>query len=249
MLDLADLALPERVSGLMLVMTRVTAFVSTAPVLSARFVPMRVRMMVGLALGGTAAIAAGVPAVSDVGVLQIVAEAVIGLVMGAAARASLEASLAAGSLFSGQIGLSFASSVDPLSGSQGDVVSDLFSMLALMAAVGLGLHREAIVVVVSSVVHAPPGAAPDVAAVVERALPSITASCALAVRLAFPMMAVTAAGYVLMGIMSRGSPALGLQGLGFTVPVIAGGFALYTMAPTVADLAARAAVEALHVLQ
>jgi len=248
MLDLAALQLPGQAAALMLVMARVTAFVATAPVLSARFVPMRVRLMIGLVLGFTAATAADLAPINDVSPFMVVTETLTGLIMGSAARASLEAALAAGALFSGQIGISFMSSIDPLSGTQGDVVSDLFSMLALMAAVGLGLHREAIVVICASVIQAPPGHLPDLASLLEQALPSIINSCALAVRLAFPMMAVTSAGYVVMGVMARGSPALGLQGLGFTVPVMAGGFALYTMAPVAAEVAARTALAALHAL-
>ena len=245
-LDLAGLSLPGKAAALMLVMARVTAFVSTAPVLSARFVPMRIRMMIGLSLGFTAAVAADVQPITDFSPLLIVAETGLGLIMGLAARASLEAAFAAGALLSGQIGLSFASSVDPLSGSHGDVVSELMSMLALLAAVGLGLHREAIVVICASVMHAPPGQMPDLLSVLDAAIPAVVSSCALAVRLAFPMLAVTSAGYVVMGIMARGSPALGLQGLGFTVPVLAGGFALYTMAPVAAEVAARTALTALH---
>ncbi|HEY1098323.1 MAG TPA: flagellar biosynthetic protein FliR [Myxococcota bacterium] len=245
-LDLAGVALPGKAAALMLVMARVTAFVSTAPVLSARFVPMRIRLMIGLALGFTAAVAADVQPIADFSPLLIVGETALGLVMGLAARAALEAALATGTLLSGQIGLSFASSVDPLSGTQGDVVSDLLSMLALLAAVGLGLHREAVVVICASVMHAPPGTMPDLMGVLDAAIPAVVGSIALAVRLAFPMMAVTSAGYVVMGIMARGSPALGLQGLGFTVPVLAGGFALYTMAPVAAEVAARTALTALH---
>ena len=116
MLDLAALQLPGQATALLLVMARVTAFVATAPVLSARLVPMRVRLMIGLVLGFTAATAADLAPVNDVSPLMVVAETVTGLLMGSAARASLEAALAAGALFSGQIGISFMSSIDPLSG-------------------------------------------------------------------------------------------------------------------------------------
>jgi flagellar biosynthesis protein FliR len=246
MIDVADLALPARVAGLMLVLARVTSFIVTAPVLSARFVPMRVRLMLGLVLGASAWWSTGAAAVDDVTPMMVVAEVTMGLLMGAAARAGLEAAFSAGSLFSGQVGLSFAQTVDPLSGTQSDVGSDLLSMLALMMAVALGLHREAIVVICGSVIHVPPGHTPELSLLLEQMLPSLVDACALAVRLAFPMMAMTSAGYVLMGVMARGSPALGLQGLGFTVPVLAGGFALYSMAPVVAEMAARASIATLH---
>lgn len=246
MLLLPALFQPAQLAGLMLAIARVTSFIVTAPVLSARFVPTRVRVMIGLVLGGAAWVAGGSVAVASVGVVDVGLNVVVGLLMGLAARAALEAAFAAGSLFSMQVGLSFASTVDPLSGGQSDVASDLLSMLALMGAVALGLHREAIVVICASLQAIPPGAAFDVRGLFEQLLPLIIGSMALAVRLAFPMMAATTAGYLVMGVMARGSPALGLQGLGFTVPIIAGGFALHTMAPVAAELAARAAVSALQ---
>jgi flagellar biosynthetic protein FliR len=237
---------PAHLAGLLLVLARVTSFVATAPVLSARFVPMRIRGLLGLVLGFAAWMAADSVAVDDVTVVDVAHEVIVGLLMGAAARASLEAAFAAGSLFSGQVGLSFASTVDPLSGSQSDVASDLISILALMMGVAMGLHREAIAVICASVQLMPPGGTLTVHTLLEGLVPIMVSSVALAVRLAFPMMAATSAGYVVMGVMARGSPALGLQGLGFTVPVIAGGFALYTMAPVVAEVAARTAMTTLQ---
>jgi flagellar biosynthetic protein FliR len=246
MLALPSLLHPGHVAGLMLAVARVTAFMVTAPVLSARVIPTRVKAMMGLVLGATAWMAGGSVAVADVGIVDAVINVVIGLLMGLAARAALEAAFAAGSLFSILAGLSFASTVDPLNGGQSDVAADLLSMLALMSAVALGLHREAIAVICASLQTIPPGASLDMRGLFERLLPLLIGSMALAVRLAFPMMAATTVGYVIMGLMARGSPALGLQGLGFTVPVLAGGFALHTMAPAVAEFAARAAVSALQ---
>ena len=234
------------VVGFALVLCRVSAFVVVAPLFSARFLSPRVRVGVALSVSFVAFIGAGSPTPSSWDYLVVVRETALGLVMGLVARATIEAALALGQIFSGQIGFAFASTVDPLAGHQSDAVSDLVAFLALALSVAMGLHREAIALLCASVQHLPPGGDVDVMAFVQRGIEQMTATCALAARLSFPLLATTSAGYVAMGFIGKGAPQLGVQGLGFTIPVVAGGFALYALAPPAAELAARAAVNALR---
>lgn len=67
---------------------------------------------------------------------------------------------------------------------------------------------------------------------------------ALAVRMAFPVMAVVLMGHAVMGVLNRMAPQLGLANVGFSVALLAGGFGVYMSAPAVAELVARAAVAA-----
>lgn len=234
------------IAGFLLVLSRVSAFVVVGPIFSARFIPMRVRVVIAVVVAFVAFVGAGSPPVLHWGFGDVARESALGICMGFAARATLEAALALGGLFSGQIGFSFASTIDPMAGHQSDVVSDLIAFMALSMAVALGLHKEAIVLLCTSVQSLPPGAAVDLTAVASSVIEQVTASCALAARLAFPLMTMTSAGYVAMGFIGKGAPMLGIQGLGFTVPVLAGGFTLYALAPTAAEIVARAAVQALH---
>lgn len=247
-------ALAGKVATYVLVLARVSGFMAVAPLFSARFLPARVKAVVAMTIAfvgvvslndGTApsASAGGVLGVVDVG-----AEVVFGLLLGASARATLEAALALGSLFSGQLGFQFAATVDPHAGHQSDVVSDLISMMTLAMAVALDLHREAIVFLIGTLHALPPGVDVDNAAVAGVVVEHMVASCALAARLSFPLLTMTTAGYVVMGFLGKGAPVLGVQGLGFTIPIVAGGFALYALAPTAAEIVARATVQALHAL-
>lgn len=234
------------VVGFVLVLCRVSAFVVVGPIFSARFAPGRVRVVIAFVVSFVAWVGAGSPHPPDTDLAVVARETGLGLVMGLVARGTLEAALGLGQIFSGQIGFAFASTVDPLAGHQSDAVSDLISFLALSLAVAMGLHREAIALLCASVQHLPPGADVDVAAFVGSAIEQLTGACALAARLAFPLLATTSAGYVAMGFIGKGAPVLGVQGLGFTIPVVAGGFALYALAPTAAELVARATLQALR---
>lgn len=244
-----DAALTSTVSAFVLVLARVSAFVVIGPVFSARFLPARVRVVVAVVVAFVAFVGAGAPAAGHaIGLVDVAKESGLGLLMGLTARATVEAAMGLGAIFSGQIGFAFASTIDPTAGHQSDAVSDLISFLTLSMVVALGLHREAIVLLCSSVQSLPPGADVDLHAVAGVVVEQVTGSFALAARLAFPLLTMTSAGYVAMGFIGKGAPMLGIQGLGFTIPVIAGGFALYALAPTAAELVARAAVQALHSL-
>ncbi len=245
-------ALAGKVATYVLVLARVSGFMAVAPLFSARFLPARVKAVVAMTIAfvGVVSLKDGAAGIAGAGisVVDVGAEVVFGLLLGASARATLEAALALGSLFSGQLGFQFAATVDPHAGHQSDVVSDLISMMTLAMAVALDLHREAIVLLISTLHALPPGADIDNAAVAGVVVEHMVASCALAARLSFPLLTMTTAGYVVMGFLGKGAPVLGVQGLGFTIPIVAGGFALYALAPTAAEIVARATVQALHSL-
>jgi flagellar biosynthetic protein FliR len=72
-----------------------------------------------------------------------------------------------------------------------------------------------------------------------------TGAAALAVRLAFPVMAAVMVGHLVLGVLGRTAPQLGLGTFGFALGILAGGGAFYLVAPAAAELAARAAIAAL----
>ena len=67
---------------------------------------------------------------------------------------------------------------------------------------------------------------------------------ALAVRMAFPVLVAVFFGHVALGVVGRTAPQLNVNSLGFTVTILAGGAALYLLAPPIAELAARTATAA-----
>jgi flagellar biosynthesis protein FliR len=81
---------------------------------------------------------------------------------------------------------------------------------------------------------------PLVAAVVTHAIGAV----ALAVRMAYPVLVAVVFGHVALGVISRTVPQLSINSIGFSVTILAGGAALYMMAPHIANLAARTAAAA-----
>jgi flagellar biosynthetic protein FliR len=139
------------------------------------------------------------------------------------------------------MGLGFGAVIDPLHGSDSTAISELLTMVSLAVAVAAGVHRDAIAWLCRSVQAAPPGSAlvaRDLAGIV---IGEAVRASALSVRLAFPVLAAVTFGHLALGVVGRVAPQLNLSNVGFSVAILAGGGALYLVAPGAAEIAAHAA--------
>jgi len=233
--------------GFGLVLFRTLGLFLAAPILSARVVPMRIRLAAALGTAVAVWSGAGAPAVAaPAGLWPLVAgvagESALGVLAGFAARAVLDAGLAAGQLMSLSAGLGFGSLLDPNSGAESNSVSELLSVTAQGAALAAGLHREAIAWLARSAQLFPPGSGSGLREWATRAIWDATGAAALAVRIAFPVLAAVMVGHLVLGVLSREASQLGLGNIGFTISVMAGGGAFYLVAPGAAEIVARTAV-------
>lgn len=229
--------------GFLMVLFRSSALCSVAPLFGMKAVPARLRMALALVLAYAAFAAAGFPLfVGGTGALvaSALAETVIGLSAGLAARFALEAAAAAGSMIASSIGLSFGASLDPIHGTESTSISELLSMIALAAMLVSGVHRELVAWLCRSVVAMPPGAPVQLGPLAGVVVTQALAAVALAVRMAFPVMAAVTFGHVALGVVGRTAPQLNISSVGFSVTILAGGGALYMTAPTIAEMASRA---------
>jgi flagellar biosynthetic protein FliR len=234
--------------GFLLVLFRCTALCSVAPLFGMRAVPARIRMGIALALAFAAYAGAGFPVFAPAGraglgslLGAIVIETMIGLVAGVSAQFAIDAATAAGQLASVAMGLSYGSVIDPLHGADSPAIAELLSMFSVAALVMAGMHREAIAWLCRSVIQFPPGAQVDASALAGAVVTQAIAAVALAVRMAFPILIAVTFGQVSLGVISRSVPQLSVGSIGFSITIMAGGGALYLLAPPIAELAARTA--------
>jgi flagellar biosynthetic protein FliR len=236
--------------GFLLVLFRCAALCSVAPLFALRTVPMRARMGIALMLAFTAFSGAGFPVFAPPGggtgalVGAAVVETMIGLVSGLSAMFAIDAAGAAGQMASASMGLSYGSVVDPVHGADSTAISELISMFSIAALVMSGMHREAIAWLCRSVIQIPPGATVDVTSLATAIVTQAIASAALAVRMAFPILVAVFFGHVSLGVVGRTAPQLNINSVGFSITILAGGGALYLLAPPIAELAARTAAAA-----
>lgn len=235
--------------GFALLLLRTAALFMAAPILGAKVVPARARLALSVAVAFAVYTGAGLPPVAPPdGLFGLAADAasetLVGIAAGLGARWVLEATLAAGHAAGLAAGLGFSSLVDPFTGSESNAVSQTIFVVAQGIAVALGLHREAIVWLARATEAFPLGAPVDLPALAMRTVGLGVFSISLSIRLAVPLMSAVIAGHAVMGIMNRMAPQLSLQAIGFSIAILAGGLALYLVAPTAAELAARAAMMA-----
>ncbi len=233
-----------------LLLLRTAGLLLTAPVLSARVVPSRVRIALAVLLTWAAWTGAGAPSApppEHLGSLAgaAAAETAHGMLAGLAARFVLQAALSAGHLASMSMGLGFGALLDPASGAESNTLSELVYTSAQAGAVALGIHREAVGWLARSAIAFPPGSDLSLRELMLKVIWETTGSAALGARLAFPMLAAVLVGHVLMAGIGRTAQQLNLGTVGFSIAILAGGGALYLVAPGAAEMAARAAVAAM----
>jgi flagellar biosynthetic protein FliR len=95
------------------------------------------------------------------------------------------------------------------------------------------------------VIEMPPGSPISVSELAARVVGQAVGAIALAIRLAFPVLAAVTIGHLSLGLLNRSTPQLGLSNIGFTVALLAGVGALYLAAPSAALMAAQTAHSAL----
>jgi flagellar biosynthetic protein FliR len=239
-----DLLIPHAL-GFLLVLLRTASLFMVAPIFSAKSIPSLLRVGMAVPVAMTAYMGAGAPSFAA-GINPIhliptaVVETLIGLGTGLAARFFVEAATAAGGAIAMSMGLSFGSMIDPINGTHSNAFGDLLAILAMATALAIGVHREIIGWLCHSVIEYPPGTPFDLSHLAVRVVADATASIALSVRLAYPVLAAVTLGHLSLGLLGRVSPQMNLSNIGFTVAILAGGMACYMVAPMAATLAARA---------
>jgi flagellar biosynthetic protein FliR len=238
------------VFGFLMVLFRCVALMSAAPLFGAKTVPARVRLSLAVLVALVAFLGAGAPTFvhwQKIDALLVAAfgETLRGLCAGLAARLFLDGAGAAGHAMSLSMGIGFGAVIDPIHGAESSAISDLLSFSALAIAVGLGLPREVIAWLCRSVVSSPPGTAVSVAGWSTLVIGDAVQSVALSIRIAYPVLVAVTSGHLAFGLLNRVTPQMGIANVGFAVAIIAGGGALFLVAPTVAALAADAARQAL----
>src|SRR5262249_52895461 len=122
-------------AGFILVLARISPLFAIAPLFSSRQVPMRVRTVVacGLAVGLTPMAMHGQHVPNDVLALfgLVLKELLVGLAFALTLSLMFAAVSSAGSLLDMLIGFSFGSIVDPLTGNQSAVLTQLYGLVAL----------------------------------------------------------------------------------------------------------------------
>jgi flagellar biosynthetic protein FliR len=206
--------------------TRIGAMLMSAAVFGTRALPMRLRLVLTLALTLIIAPLAGpVPAVdplSGEGALITVQQVLIGVSIGFALRLVFAALELAGETIGGLMGLGFASIVDPQHGVQVPVVAQFYVLLATLMFLALQGHLLWIEALAESFRVVPIGAAGLTAGGMWALVSFISDVFGWAVRLALPVVAALLVVNLAFGVLARTSPQLNVFSVGFPAALLVG---------------------------
>ncbi len=225
MLALSDAQIGGWVASFLLPLFRIAALLMVMPVIGTQLVPVRVRMY--LALAFTLVLMPVLPAVPQIdalslqGWLWIGQEVLVGALLGFSLQLFFHAFVVAGQMIAMQMGLGFASMVDPANGISVAVLGQFLLMLVTLLFLAMNGHLVVFEVLAESFVTLPVGSGlllDHYLAIAGRlgwvlgaglllALPAITAL--LVVNIAF-------------GVMTRAAPQLNIFAIGFPLTLVLG---------------------------
>jgi flagellar biosynthetic protein FliR len=205
---------------------RVLALFSTAPVLSQRNVPLRMR--VGLAFLITVCSQASMPEMPTIALdssqafLLVLQQVLIGVTMGFAARIVFAAIEFAGELVGLQMGLNYAGFFDPTSGSQGNAVGSFFGITVSWLFIIINGHLLLIMALVQSFNAFP--VSPEPFAFLRALQPQVWGAevFKLGLWIALPMITMLLFVNLVLGVISRVSQQMNIFAIGFPVTLSVG---------------------------
>lgn len=230
MIQFDDATLAAWLAGFLLPFFRVLALMSTAPVLSNRAVPARLRVVLAMVIAIVAAPSIEIPRLdlgSAAGVGLVAREVAIGLTIGFIARLVFAGFELAGEAIGLQMGLSFAGFFDPSAGAA-NAVGRLLNTFALLAFVAIDGPLMVLAAVIHSFSLFPIVASLDRFTVDLQPLSAGADLFALGLTIALPFLALLLFINLTLGIVSRVAPQFNVFSVGFPV-TIGAGLALLTM--------------------
>lgn len=226
MLEITDAQINGWIAAWFWPFSRIAACLMVAPIFGARFVPVRLRLVLSLAITVVAAPMLppppDVPVFSAQGVLITVQQIIIGVAIGFMLQLIFDAIGLGGQLIANSMGLSFAFNVDPSRGASTAALGQFYLLLTTMTFVVLDGHLALIEALVAGFQSLPPGqgglGSDGLWAIGSFA--STMFSGALAV--ALPGMTALLVVNLAFGVMSRAAPTLNLFGVGFPIILVFG---------------------------
>jgi flagellar biosynthesis protein FliR len=219
----------QQVLGFFLVLARVSPLFLLAPLFSSKLLPGRAKgiVAVGLAIG-IAPIALNAPGggaiptdVLELGGL-VLKEMLVGLGFAFALGALFAAVQVAGSLVDTIIGFSFGALVDPVTGTNGGVLNQLYALFGVAIFVVINGDAWVIQGLARSYEQIPLADTPAIGSLVEGAQVAFSGIFAAAIEVAAPVLIAVVLCDVAFGLLNRVVPQLNVFAVGFPAKVTIG---------------------------
>jgi flagellar biosynthetic protein FliR len=219
---------------------RITAMIMVAPIFSSNFVSARARLL--MALAASMVIIPTIPTempqvapLSASGLLIIAHQILIGACMGFMLQLLFNAFIVAGQIVAMQMGLGFASMVDPQNGVMVPVISQLYLIMVTLLFVTIDGHLIMIQVINESFTTMPVAASGLVANDFRDLVAQASWMYAAGVIIALPAIGSLMMVNLAFGILSRAAPQISPFTIGFPMTIITGFVIIMVTLPLVGE--------------
>lgn len=225
LLQLTDTQISTWVASFILPLFRIGAVLMTMPIFGTTLVPTRVRLYFALAI--TVVVVPGLPPMPqvhalDLSALLLIAEQVIiGALMGLSLQLFFQAFVVAGQIISIQMGMGFASMVDPTNGVSAAVIGQFLTMLVSLLFLGMNGHLVVFEVLTESFTTLPVGSAMLINHFWEMAN-KLGWVLGAAMLLVLPAITALLVVNIAFGVMTRAAPQLNIFSIGFPLTLVLG---------------------------
>jgi flagellar biosynthetic protein FliR len=214
----------NQTAGFILVLARISPLFVLAPIFSSRMLPARARSVaaVALAIGMAPVAMAGHKVPTDAFALTELAvkELLIGLAFAFAVAVVFNALSIAGSFLDTLVGFSFGSLIDPITGTQSPVLSQIYSFVGVMIFIAIGGDGWMIRGLAETYDLVPLLAFPSIGALVGGANAAFVNIFVSALQIAAPVLIAVTITDAAFGIVSRVSPQMNVFAVGMPAKII-----------------------------
>ncbi len=225
MLELSSAQIAGWISNFLLPLFRIAAVLMVMPIIGTQLVPQRVRLYMSLAI--TVLLVPVLPDMPQVDALSLrsmllIAEQVlIGAMLGFSLQLFFHIFVFAGQLVSMQMGLGFASMMDPATGVSVPVLGQFLLMLVSLLFLAMNGHLVVFDVLAESFVTLPVGQSLNIDhfAIVAGRLSWVIGAALL---LALPAVSALLVINIAFGVMTRAAPQLNIFTIGFPLTLVMG---------------------------
>jgi flagellar biosynthetic protein FliR len=222
--QLIELVGANQTAAFILVLARISPLFVLAPIFSSRMIPMRAKGVAAVALAiGMSPVALQKHTVpTDAFALGELAvkELLIGLAFAFAVAVVFQAMSIAGSFLDTLVGYSFGSLIDPVTGNQSPVLSQVYSLVGVMIFIAIGGDGWMIRGLAETYDLVPLLAFPSMGALVGGANAAFVQIFVSALEIAAPVLIAVTITDAAFGIVSRVSPQMNVFAVGMPAKII-----------------------------
>ena len=210
---------------------RIGAFFIASPFFGARYVLLPVRILFTMVLAVILVPNIDIPDSQLIGtatgVMIIIKEISIGLAAGLIMTIWFSAAALAGEKIASTAGLGFAAQMDPASGAQTPVVSQILNLLLVVLFLSLDAHLLVISIILKSYEISPIAYSADLSVLVVSGIEAAGMMFFAAAMIMLPVITLLLMINLTIGVVTRSAPTLNLFSFGFPISMLGVFFILY----------------------